>query len=91
MHDANRRTSSSQPFPGLGRLCLSATPSRACSRLALAMLARRGENIYTDLSLLDVAGALEGLPELSLDCTVEFPRTRQGQGAEGLVMRAQRA
>jgi len=55
------------------------------------MLARRGENIYTDLSLLDVAGALEGLPELSLDCTVEFPRTRQGQGAEGLVMRAQRA
>jgi hypothetical protein len=31
------------------------------------MLARRGENVYTDPSLLDVAGALEALPELGLD------------------------
>jgi integrase len=32
------------------------------SSLDLTMLARRGENVYTDPSLLDVAGALEGLP-----------------------------
>ena len=44
MHDANRRTSSRQPSPGLARLCLSATPSPACSRLDLTRLARRGEN-----------------------------------------------
>jgi hypothetical protein len=30
------------------------------------MLARRGENVCTDPSLLDVAGALATLPELSL-------------------------
>jgi hypothetical protein len=29
------------------------------------MLARRGENVYTDPSLLDVAGALDPLPTLS--------------------------
>ena len=31
------------------------------------MLARRGENVYTDPSLLDVAGTMEALPELGLD------------------------
>jgi hypothetical protein len=31
------------------------------------MLARRGENVHTDPSLLDVAGALGVLPELVLD------------------------
>ena len=30
------------------------------------MLARRGENVYTDPSLLDVAGALATLPDLYL-------------------------
>jgi len=40
------------------------------SSLDLTMLARPGENVYTDPSLLDVAGALEALPGLS----VETPR-----------------
>jgi len=31
------------------------------------MLARRGENVYSDPSLVDVAGAPEVLPELVLD------------------------
>jgi len=41
-----------------------------CSSLDLTMLARRGENVHADSSLLDVAGALEALPEL----LVEAPR-----------------
>jgi len=36
------------------------------SSLDLTMLARRGENVYTDPSLLDVAGALAALPDLAL-------------------------
>jgi hypothetical protein len=32
-------------------------------------------NVYTDPSLLDVAGALDLLPELSPDGAVEFPLT----------------
>ena len=39
---------------------------RRHSTLDPTMLARRGENVYTDPSLLDVAGALESLPILSL-------------------------
>ena len=31
------------------------------------MLARRSGNVYTDPTLLDVAGAMEVLPELGLD------------------------
>ncbi len=30
-------------------------------------LGRPGENVYTDPTLLDVGGALEALPDLSLD------------------------
>ena len=37
------------------------------SSLDPTMLARRGENVYTDPSLLDVAGALDALPQLCLD------------------------
>jgi hypothetical protein len=50
------------------------------SSLDLTMLARRGENVYTDPSLLDVAGALEALPALSL--------TVHGGAAGSLAMRA---
>jgi len=80
MHDANRRTSSRQPSPGLARLCLSAAPSRACWRLDLTMLARRGENVYTGPSLLAVAGALATLPELSLQ---DVAQADAGTGESG--------
>ena len=37
--------------------------------LDLTMVARRGENVHTDPSLLDVAGAMEALPESPLPLT----------------------
>jgi len=39
-------------------------------------------DVYTDPTLLDVAGALDVLPELSLDGSAESPLTTQGQAAE---------
>jgi hypothetical protein len=54
------------------------------------VLARRRENVYTDPGPLDVAAALRGLPELSLDGAVELPLTMRGQAAERPVMRAQK-
>jgi len=49
-------------------------------------------HVYTDPSLLDVAGALEALPELSLQdvSQAEFPLTTHGQAAERLAMRARK-
>jgi len=55
------------------------------------MLARRGENAYTHLSLLHVAGPLEALPQVSVQGAVEFALRTQGQAAERLVMRAREA
>jgi uncharacterized protein involved in outer membrane biogenesis len=48
-------------------------------------------NVYTDPSLLDAAGALDLLPELSLNGAVEFPLATHGQAAGRLVMRGQNA
>jgi len=42
------------------------------------MLARHGENVYTGPTLLDVAGALEALPHLSLS------REAQGRGSNAM-------
>jgi hypothetical protein len=53
------------------------------SSLDLTMLARRGENVYTDPSLLDVAGAVGTLPGLSL--------TTQGEVARSMAARAEKA
>jgi hypothetical protein len=59
--------------------------------LDLTMLARRGENVYAAPSLLDVAGALEALPELSLEGAAKSRLTTHGRAAEGLARRAQEA
>jgi hypothetical protein len=48
-------------------------------------------NVCTDPSLLDVAGALDVMPDLSLEATVESPQTMQGHAAEGLVRRPDKA
>jgi hypothetical protein len=48
-------------------------------------------NVYTDPSLLDVAGALEALPELSLGSAVAPPRTMHGGPAGSPAMRAEQA
>ncbi len=37
-------------------------------------LARRGESVYTHLGLLDVAGALDSLPDLSVGGTAQDAR-----------------
>jgi hypothetical protein len=48
-------------------------------------------NVYTDPTLLDVAGALATLPELSLEGAVESTPTTHTRAAERLAMRAQKA
>ena len=57
------------PGPRLSKNGVAPRTAQAAMRhssLDLTMLARRGENVYTHPSLLDVAGALEVLPELCL-------------------------
>ena len=74
------------------------------SSLDLTTLARRSENVHTHPpsppharlrrarpSLLDVAGELDVVPEMSLGGAVESPLTMHGRPAESLAMRAQEA
>ena len=48
-------------------------------------------NVYTDPSLLEVVGALEALPDLSLDGAVESALTTLGRAATRLAARGERA
>jgi len=61
------------------------------SSLDLTMLARRGENVYTDPTLLDVAGALWMLPDLSLDDPADRAPTGHGGTAERPAIWAEKA
>jgi hypothetical protein len=62
-----------------------------CTARLRTVLARPGENAYTHLSLLHVAGPLEALPQVSVQGAVELALRTQGQAAGRLVMRAQEA